>query len=119
MLRAHRKAQAAARLRAGEAWQDDDLVFCREDGTGYRPDYVYRRFKRLAKLAGLPPILLHDGRHTAASLADEADVSQEIRQKTLGHADAKMTSHYTHVRAELHRAAAEQVAALVAKAATS
>src|ERR1700728_506820 len=32
-LREHRKRQAAERLRAGDAWQDHDLVFCREDGT--------------------------------------------------------------------------------------
>src|ERR1017187_2543917 len=104
---------------AGPDWQDHDLVFCQPDGRPYRPDYVTRRFQRLAAEAGLPGIRLHDGRDTAASLADEADVSQEIRQKTLGHADAAMTSHYTHVRAARHRAAAEQVASLVAKAATS
>lgn len=119
LLREHRKAQVAARLRAGSAWEDNDLVFSREDGTPYRPDYVLRRFKRLAADAGVPVIKLHEGRHTAASLSDEAEVSQEIRQRTLGHASAGMTSHYTHVRAERHRAAAEQVAALVAKAGTS
>jgi len=113
LLRAHRRAQVAARMRAGEAWADADLVFCREDGTGYRPDYVSRQFKLAAKRAGLPQIRVHDTRHTAASLANEADVDAETRRKALGHADAAMTSHYTHVRAELHRAAAEQVAALV------
>jgi hypothetical protein len=34
-------------------------------------------------VGGLPPIKLHEARHTASSLADEADASQEIRQKTL------------------------------------
>jgi integrase len=120
LLREHRKAQVAVRLRAGSAWEDNDLVFCRDDGTPYRPDYVYRRFRLLAKDAGVPVIKLHEGgRHTAASLSDEAEVSQEIRQKTLGHATAAMTSHYTHIRAERHRAAAEQVAALVAEAGKS
>ncbi|MGH3302039.1 MAG: hypothetical protein ACRDOK_10230 [Streptosporangiaceae bacterium] len=33
LLREHRKAQLAARLRAGEAWQDNDLIFCRDDGS--------------------------------------------------------------------------------------
>jgi len=78
---------------------------------------VLRRFKRLAADAGVPVVKLHEGgRHTYASLSDEAEVSQEIRQRTIGHATAAMTSHYTHVRAEQHRDPAEQVAALASKA---
>ena len=34
-------------------------------------------------------------------------------RKTLGHADQAMTSHYTHIEAQAHRAAAEAVAQLV------
>jgi integrase len=113
LLREHRKAQLAARLRAGEAWQDHDLVFCQDDGSPWRPDYVLRRFKRIASEAGLPPIKLHEGRHSAASLARDAEVDPEIRRKTLGHADQAMTSHYTHIEAQAHRAAAEALAALV------
>ena len=56
------------------------------------------------------------GRHTAASLARDAEVDAEIRRKTLGHADAAMTSHYTHIEAAAHQAAAEAVAALVRSA---
>jgi integrase len=56
---------------------------------------------------------LHDGRHSAASLAHDAAVDPEIRRRTLGHANAAMTSHYTHPEAAAYRAAAEAVAALV------
>jgi integrase len=118
LLREHRKAQLAVRLRAGGAWQDSDLIFCRDDGTPWRPDYVTRRFKVLAAQAGLPVIKLHEGRHSAASLAHDAQVDPEIRRKTLGHADAAMTSHYTHIEAAAHRAAAEAVARLVEGAAS-
>jgi hypothetical protein len=45
-------------------------------------------------------------------------VDPEIRRRTLGHADQAMTSHYTHIEADAHRAAAEAVAALVAGAET-
>jgi integrase len=34
-LQAHRKLQAAERLAAGAAWQDNNLVFCHEDGRMY------------------------------------------------------------------------------------
>ena len=113
LLREHRKQQLATRLAAGPAWQDNDLIFCKDDGTPWKPDYVSRRFKVLAKAAGLPVIKLHEGRHSAASLTRDADVDPEIRRKTLGHADQAMTSHYTHIDAQAHRAAAEAVARLV------
>jgi integrase len=116
LLREHRKAQLRARLAAGGAWQDNDLVFCRDDGTPWKPGYVSRRFKALAAEAGLPIIKLHQGRHSAASLARDAMVDPEIRRTTLGHAGAAMTSHYTHIEAQAHRAAAEAVASLVKEA---
>ena len=113
LLREHRTAQLRARMQAGLAWQEDDLIFTRDDGTPWRPDFVTRRFQSIAKAAGLPMIKLHEGRHSAASLAHTADVDPEIRRKTLGHADAAMTSHYTHIEAQAHLAAAEAVAQLV------
>jgi hypothetical protein len=39
----------------------------------------------------------------AASLARDAEVDPEIRRGTPGHADAAMTSHYTHSEAEAHK----------------
>ena len=37
LLREHRKAQLRLRLKAGEAWQDNDLVFCQDDGQPVEP----------------------------------------------------------------------------------
>ncbi len=48
LLREHRTAQLRARMKAGAAWQDNDLVFAKDDGTPYKPDAVTRRFKALA-----------------------------------------------------------------------
>ncbi len=116
MTRVHRKEQVATRLRASTAWQDNDLIFCREDGSPWPPDYVSRRFKEIARAAGLPVIKLHEGRHSAASLARDAGVDAKIRQEQLGHATGAMTDHYTHVLADAHLAAAEAVARLVEEA---
>jgi integrase len=114
LLKALHAAQLRARMKAGAAWQDHGLIFCRADGTPFPPDYVSRRFKAIAKAAGLPVIKLHEGgRHTAASLGDDAGVDAEIRQRTLGHATAAMTAHYTHPEAARFRQAAEDVAAYV------
>jgi integrase len=116
MLRAHRRRQLAERLRASTAWEDNNLVFAREDGTPWPPDYVSRRFKEIAAAAGVPVIKLHEGRHSAASLARDAGVDAKIRQEQLGHATGAMTDHYTHVLADAHLQAAEAVARLVGEA---
>jgi integrase len=99
ILKEHRTAQVKGQLTAGESWQDNDLILCLADGTPHKPPVVSRRFKRVAALAGLPV-----GRHSAASLARDAAVDPEIRRRTLGHADAAMTAHYTHIEAEAHKA---------------
>jgi hypothetical protein len=62
------------RLATYSGWRDHDLIFCREDGTPIPPYEATVAFRRLAA-AGLPPIRLRDGRHTAASLALEAEVA--------------------------------------------
>ena len=117
LLREHRKAQLAARLRAGEAWQEDDLIFCQADGRPWNPDHVSKRFKKLAAQAGVPVIKLHEGgRHTGNSLMRDAGVDQEVRMREVGHAGKDINDRYTHVLIEAHLAAAEQTAALVRQA---
>jgi integrase len=116
LLREHRREQLAARLRAGETWEDHGLIFCRPDGRPWNPDYVSKRFKRLAAEAGVPVIKLHEGgRHTGNSLMRDAEVSQELPMRAIGHSDKAINDRYTHVLVEAHLAAAEQTAALVRK----
>ena len=98
---------------AGEAWADADLVFCQPDGRPWNPDFVSKRFRRLAAQIGVPPIKLHEARHSANSLMRDAGVDQELRMQIVGHSDKDVNDRYTHVLAEAHRAAAEQTAAYV------
>jgi integrase len=74
---------------------------------------VSKRFRRLAAQAGVPPIKLHEARHSANSLMREAGVDQELRMRIVGHASADINDRYTHTLAEAHRAAPEQTAAYV------
>ncbi len=115
--RAHKEAQDLERQLAGDKWTDNDLVFCQPDGRPWNPDHVSKRFKKLAKTAGVPVIKLHEGtRHTGNSLMRDAGVDQEVRMCEVGHADRDVNDRYTHVLEEAHLAAAEQTAALVRKA---
>jgi integrase len=86
---------AAGRRAAGlgPAWQDTGYVFTREDGTPYHPAQVSERFSRLAYVAGLPPIRLHDLRHGAATLA--AGKTMKEVSAMLRHSSESITSEIT------------------------
>jgi integrase len=117
LVRQHHDAQVLQALQAEAAWQDNDLIFCQPDGRPWNPDYVTRRFKRLAAQAGVRVLTLHEGgRHTGNSLMRDADVDQELRMREVGHSNKSVNDRYTHPLEEAHLAGAEQVAALVRKA---
>ena len=104
LLREHRKAQLRLRLKAGEAWQDNDLVFCQGDGRPWNPDHVSEVFKKQATLADVPVICLHEGgRHTGNSLMQDAGVDQELRMREVGHADKSVNDRYTHPLEQAHQ----------------
>jgi len=95
LLRAHRKQQQAERTAAGELWQDSGYVFTTPDGTPLHPDWLTRRFGRLVKDSGLPPVRLHDLRHGAASLAHAAGGDLKTVQEQLGHTSIVLTAEAT------------------------
>ena len=114
-LREHRRAQLAERMLIGPGWADNDLVFCREDGSPIWPRTFSRAFARHAKAAGLPTIRLHDLRHSWATLALGAGVHPKLVQERLGHATISITLDvYSHALPAMHEDAAAKVAALFA-----
>lgn len=120
LLMRHRMQQTKARLAWLNAWEENDLVFCREDGSPINPDLVSRHFKALIEKAGLPMITLHMGRHTAATLALEAGVDIKIVSERLGHSKSAFTRDtYQHVRRAVHKGAVDAVIALLPKAASA
>jgi len=105
---------AEATVIASSAYEDNDLIWCREDGSPYPPDYVSRHFVELAERAGLPRIQLHAGRHTAASLALEAGVDIKVVSERMGHSTTVITQNlYQHVRRVVHDKAAEAIVQLL------
>ena len=117
LLREHKAAQEMEKMLAGDAWADNDLVFCQGNGRPWNPDHVSKRFKRLAAQAGVPVIKLHEGgRHTGNSLMYDAEIRQDIVMRQVGHASAEISQRYNHPMVEAHLAAAGQVSALVRKA---
>lgn len=98
ILREHKAAQAAERLRAGEAWANLDLVFCNETGEILNPMTFTRTTKALANDAGVPPLAPHAARHTWATLALSSGVHPKVVQERLGHSSIALTlDRYSHV----------------------
>ena len=97
-LRAHKKRQAAERLAAGAAWQDNNLVFCHEDGRMYTSDALNWRFSKMTKRAGIGHWHAHEGRHTAVSIMSSNGVPLQEISDTVGHKSTHVTETvYRHV----------------------
>lgn len=97
LLRAHRKAQTAERLRAGEAYEDGGWLVCDELGRPLYPDTISERFDTLVAQAKLRRIRLHDTRHTAASLMLGDGVPVHVVAQILGHDPRVTLATYAHV----------------------
>jgi hypothetical protein len=81
------------------------------------PDRLTRTFTAMDAQAGLPPVRLHDLRHSAATLALAAGVDLRTVQDQLGHCSIVLTTDtYTSVLPDVARVAAEKVAALILRA---
>jgi integrase len=110
-LRAQRKAQAAERLRAGDLWQDYDLVFATPFGYPIASRADYGDWHAVLRAAGVPQARVHDARHTAATLLLAQGVDVRTVQHILGHSTLSQTQRYTHVTHALTRDAAERMGA--------
>jgi integrase len=98
VLERHRKAQAAAQLKAGPKWQGaGNYLFTRDDGRPIEPNSVSREFRLAVNAAGLRAIRLHDLRHTHASLLLASGETVGNVSHRLGHADSRITQQvYEH-----------------------
>jgi integrase len=113
-LRAHRARQNEERLKAGERWEDYDLVFPNTVGKPINPSNLYRReFHPLLSKASLDDegFTFHSLRHTFATTLAERGVNPATAQKLLGHKDIRMTlAIYTHATDDMQDAAVDAIA---------
>jgi integrase len=113
-LRAWRAQQAQERLLLGQAWAGDDLVFTGSRGRPLDPQSLSRGFKRLCRIAGVPPIRLYDLRHTFGTQALESGGDLKTVASVLGHTPQMLLHTYQQVRREDRRLTVLRQAALLA-----
>ncbi|GAA3752907.1 tyrosine-type recombinase/integrase [Plantactinospora mayteni] len=89
-------------------------VFVHANGRPVSPDWVTRRFAKLVKQLGLPPVRLHDLRHAAAGLASAAGVDLTMIQHDMGHASPVTTAEtYIYIFKKMAKEAVRATAALL------
>ncbi len=103
-LKEHHTRQAEARLKAGEAWQENDLVFCNIYGGFWDPANLLTSFGKLLTDAGLPHMRFHDLRHSTATILFTMGVHPKVVQELLGHTNISLTMDtYSHMLPSMQR----------------
>ncbi|OXS69875.1 site-specific integrase [Priestia filamentosa] len=87
------------KLHYGSAYKNDEsVIFCRPDGTLFRPTKLNARFNSYIKMSGVPKIKFHALRHTHATLLLKMGVHTKIVSERLGHSKINITlDTYSHV----------------------
>lgn len=84
----------------GDSYADNDFVFTWQDGNPITPNYLTRIFHNIIVKSDLPPIRLHDLRHSTASNLLANGFSVVEVQHWLGHSQASTTlNFYSHIDA--------------------
>jgi integrase len=94
----HQARQAKERRATGEAWHDNNFVFCHENGDTYTSDQLNWRFGKMTRRAGIARWRAHEGRHTAVSIMSSNGVPIQEISDTVGHKSTHVTETvYRHV----------------------
>jgi integrase len=121
VLLTNRQQQADRRKAHGLDYDSEQgFVFDRSDGRAWDPNEMSRAFSRLVRRHKLPPLRLHDLRHSYASLAFAAGVPLQVVSEFLGHASVGITAGiYVHLLDESKRQKSNKLDAYLGKAISS
>lgn len=106
-LKEHRVRQLEDRMKAGQAWVDEDWVFATKIGTRYHPRNALRQLQTAAKRAGITrPVDVHMLRHYVTTRMIASGVDPRTAADVLGHVGTETTMKvYTHMTDEQRKKA--------------
>jgi len=99
----HRTRQVEIKMKSGDKWVENDIVFCNSLGKFTPPQQLDRWFKKLLKEAHLPHMRFHDLRHSAATILLGMGVHPKLVQELLRHSNIAQTMKYSHVNSSMQR----------------
>lgn len=109
-LKDHRVEQNKNRLKLGEAYLNNDYVFCNNLGYPIDDKRPARNLKSILTKLNIEPIKFHGLRHTYATRLFEANVPPKTVQVLMGHYDISITMDiYTHVMEDTKLEAVEKL----------
>ena len=119
LFRLQKLKQNGMRLKAGDCWEENSLVFSNQTGGFLSYRTVYDCFKRIMVKIGSPSTRFHDLRHTYAVLAIKSGDDIKTVQENLGHATAAFTLDiYGHVTAQMRRNSADRMEQVIKSVST-
>lgn len=111
VLKKQRVKQNLEKLKAGNVYEDHNLVFAQETGNYVFPTAVNALFLRYIRQSGIPRIRFHDLRHTHATILLSMGVNPKIVAERLGHSSVQITlDTYSHVLPSMKKDLSEQFA---------
>ncbi len=109
-LRRHKAEQAKRKLSLGGAYQDNDLVCPKDDGSFWPPDTFSAAYIEFVERAGVRKVSYHTLRHMHCTQLHELGVPAMVARERMGHTDLRTTlGTYVHPTAEMHVDAADKL----------
>lgn len=109
-LKQHKLSQRALKLKMGNLYHDNKLVFANEFGNNFNSSNIRKRLKKILIDNGLSDRKFHDLRHTYATRLFELGEEAKTVQELLGHSNISITlDTYTHVLDSMKKKAASKL----------
>lgn len=105
-LKKRKKIVAQDKLKAGPAYEDNDLVVCTPLGKPIYPRNYNRKWYNFLEKVDVPKIRVHDLRHTHATLMLLQGIPVKVVSERLGHASIEITLNiYGHLLPSIQKEA--------------
>jgi integrase len=109
-LREHQRHQQQRKELLGEAYDDERLICCLEDGSLWKPSAFTSSYFSFLARRNFPRVSFHNLRHSHVSQLLRAGISPKVISERLGHSKVGFTLHtYAHLLPGMQEEAASRI----------